>query len=69
MTQVTYQVFIRDGGWRISIDDVESASFETREEALRAAKVIAGFRRQTGDEVNVSISRSAANSSASPKAR
>jgi hypothetical protein len=69
MTRVTFRVFNRDGGWRISIDDVESAAFETREEALRVAKIIAGFRRQTGDEVDVSINRGGPAVHASPNAK
>jgi hypothetical protein len=54
MAHVTYTVFNRDG-WRIAIGETESAAFESRAEAVDIAMIIASFRRQAGDDVDLSI--------------
>ena len=54
MAHVTYTIFNR-GGWRIAIDETESAAFDSRAEAVDIAMIIASFRRQAGDDVDLSI--------------
>lgn len=48
MTEVVYEIVQHDSGWAYKVGDVFSEPFETREEAVRAARRAAAEQRMSG---------------------
>ena len=48
MAHVTYRIVEHDGGWAYKLGDVFSETFLTRDDAVRAAKIVAAEQRVPG---------------------
>jgi hypothetical protein len=49
MTHVTYRIVEHDGGWAYTVDGSFSETFQSRDQALSAARRAAGEQRISGD--------------------
>jgi hypothetical protein len=49
MADVTYEIVEHDGGWAYKLGDVFSEPFPTRDDALRAAQIVAREQRVPGE--------------------
>jgi len=54
MTRVTYRIVEHDGGWAYKLNDVFSETFQTREDALNAAKAAAAEQQLGGETEGIS---------------
>ena len=54
MTKVTYHVVEHDGGWAYRVDDVYSETFQSREDALAAARRAAAEQRLPDETRDIS---------------
>jgi hypothetical protein len=54
MSHLTYEIVEHDGGWAYKADGVFSEPFPTHEDALRAAKRVAGEQRLGGEDEAIS---------------
>jgi hypothetical protein len=49
MADVTYEIVEHDGGWAYKLGDVFSETFPTRDDAARAARIVAEEQREPGE--------------------
>ncbi|MCB1488507.1 MAG: DUF2188 domain-containing protein [Bauldia sp.] len=54
MTKVTYEIVEHDGGWAYKVGDVFSETFQTRDDALDAARQAAMEQRMPGNTTGIS---------------
>ena len=54
MTKVSYEIVEHDGGWAYKVGDVFSETFQTRDDALDAARQAAMEQRMPGNTTGIS---------------
>ena len=54
MSHLTYEIVEHDGGWAYKADGVFSEPYPTHDDALRAAKRVAGEQRVGGEDEAIS---------------